>query len=106
MNLPIKTITVIVLVLLVLVTVAALFISNISISETKAKNIFTQGCIKYCNEIEQSQTKDIGIIAIEKAEELDNSDFIMACKTLYPEIDYNWQCWNRDCCKFSVYPPI
>ncbi len=103
MDLPIKTLAIVVTVILVLLAVFFLFNSNKSVDEITSRNLFSEGCIKYCAEIARSNDTNY---AISKAESLEGTDFIKACKQLYPEIKYNWQCWNRNCCKFPIYRPI
>ncbi|MBI4895856.1 MAG: hypothetical protein HY831_05175 [Candidatus Aenigmarchaeota archaeon] len=103
MELPIKFVAIVITVVVVLVAVFFFFNSSKSGNEINSRNIFSEGCIKYCSEI--TSVNDTNY-AISKAESLEGTDFIKACKQLYPEIKYNWQCWNRNCCKFPVYRPL
>ena len=45
-------------------------------------------------------------IAVNKAKSLEGSAFIDACRKIYPDVKYPWECWNRGCCKFSYYAPV
>lgn len=104
MKIPARLLAMIVIIVILLLMLIYIFNIQTSSSEIKYKDVFTQGCIKYCSEIERSS--DITREAIKKSEELEGSDFIDACKKLYQDIKYNWQCWNRNCCTFSVYSPL
>jgi len=102
MKIPIEIIAIISVVIIVLVAVV-LLLSSSSIGEADARNVFTQGCLKYCDDI--SKEVDPISAAISQAEQLEGSDFMNACKSLY-NVQYNWQCWNRNCCEFRVYSPL
>ena len=104
MELPFKTIIVIAISVIILIAIVILFTTASKTEDIKARNIFEQGCLKYCDEI--SRSNDIITEAINKSEAIEGTDFIRACKQLYPDVKKNWQCWNRDCCKFSVYKPL
>lgn len=103
MDFPVKLVVIIFMVIAVLVAVFFFFSSRSSTADIASRNIFSEGCIKYCAEISAANSTEY---AISKAESLEGTDFIKACKQLYTEVKYNWQCWNRNCCKFPVYKPL
>ena len=104
MNLSIKFVIVTTIVIGVLV--AMLYFLNFfsTTSDINARNVFTEGCLRYCEEI--SKNADPITEAINKSEALEGAPFIAACKLLYTDVKYNWQCWNRECCKFTTYNPV
>jgi len=109
---PVKVIVIIAAALLVLAIVSVYFLLFISpkAKEFDAQKIFTAGCISYCKEIEDQAKQEgisrIGIIAVQKGNSLSESTFFQACKALNPDIRFPYQCWYRNCCQFSYYPPI
>src|SRR3989338_8325471 len=98
MNLPLKFVALSTIVIILLVFLLYFFNFFSTTSEVAARNIFSQGCLKYCEEIKQSQ--DSITEAINKSESLEGSEFMKACRMLNQDIKYNWQCWNRGCCEF------
>ncbi|MBI5331989.1 MAG: hypothetical protein HZB65_00285 [Candidatus Aenigmarchaeota archaeon] len=100
MELQTKTITTIALIIVILAAIAIFFVNMLyTTAEAESRSIFSQGCLKYCKEINQQNKTAEAAVSI--AEALEGTDFIKACKSLY-DVKYNWQCWNRNCCEFSI----
>jgi len=97
-----KTIAVIIMAVVVIIAIAALFLQYARPSEDVVT--FQIGCMTHCQEIQdlaQQQGSDsILRIGVEKAMELQNSDFYAACKRLYG-VYYPWECWSKACCKWG-----
>ena len=73
------------------------------------RRIFAAGCINYCQQIKAEASEGgepLDIVAVRKARELQNSEFMRACAVLYPDTaKNNYLCWNRGCCNFELRPP-
>lgn len=108
MQTSVSSIIIVVIAVIVLVVIASFFLSGSdqNLDETK---IFAQGCALYCNDIEreaESSNEALELVAVRRASELQDSDFIRACNKLYPETEsYPYLCWNRGCCFFDLPPP-
>ena len=109
MEFPLRTIILLVIVAIVLVIVAGFFLLGIQLSPLDANRVFSEGCVTFCAEIQaeaRSSGRRIDSIAIEKANQLEGSDFARACGQLNPDAaSYTYLCWNRNCCNFELPPP-
>jgi len=94
---------------LALAVIASVFLLGIQLSPIDARRIFTEGCFQHCQEITDRSAatgQPIGISAVEKGHELENSAFVRACNFLYPDTTgYPYLCWLHDCCRFELPPP-
>ncbi len=101
-QLTVKALVAIALAVLVVTIIVALF-TNLFPLAFDPNRAFAEGCFRYCEDISRQASAggDISAIAIQEARQLENSTFVKACKLLYPDVVYPWECWNRNCCTFA-----
>ena len=108
-GIAIKVVITMILAVLAIAVIASIFLLGVQLSPLEARGIFSQGCVNYCQQInEQSQStgERIELVAVRFANGISDSLFIRSCNFLYPDtIGYPYLCWNRDCCQFTLPPP-
>lgn len=105
--LPFKALAILVLAAIVLSLLTWFLMAGLRMPALEAVDVFERGCLSYCAEIEAEAkvTGDVAGAAIRKAYALEGTAFIRACKELYPDVEFPYECWNRDCCKLTL-PPL
>jgi len=108
MQLTTNSIIIVVIAVIALVAIISFFLSG-SDQDLDETRTFAEGCVLYCDDIEreaESSNEALELVAIRRASELQDSNFIRACNKLYPETErHPYLCWNRGCCFFDLPPP-